>query len=373
MTFDEARAQPKKIVRLLGTRGLPARHGGFETCVEHLAPFLRDSGWKVVVYCQHESVARRRIVSSYSDGIELVNIYVRGSGVWSTVKFDVMSMLHALRRKGVLLSFGYPTAFLFLFPLIFRRKHVVNMDGIEWKRSQFGLLGCCANYVNEWIAALTSSVIVADHPEIARHLATRVSGEKIVTIPYGADATELVSAQVLDEFEIRPDEYAIIVARPVPDNGILELVSAFSECRRGKKLLVLGDFSSPNRYQQKVLAAASDEVVFVGAIYDRHRVHTLRKLARFYMHGHTVGGTNPSLLEALAAGAATLAHDNVFNRWVAGDSALYYKSPQMGAELIKRLFDDDTLILRLRQNAEIERRRFAWDEICQQYCKILGN
>lgn len=361
----------KPRILMLGTRGIPAQHGGFETFVERLAPYLVRRGWDVAVYCQEEG--RQAISETNYRGVRLIHVPVRGRGTLSTIVFDWISMLDALRRNGLIFSFGYPTGAFALLPRLCRRRHIINMDGIEWKRTQFGGFGRVAYYINERLAAMFGHRLVADHPCIADHLATRVSRRKITTIAYGADEVTETDPSLLDSYGIKPGCYALIVARPEPDNSILELVRAFSLRERGRHLVVLGNFDSGNAYHIAVRSVASAEVIFPGAIYDNVRLQALRRHARFYAHGHRVGGTNPSLVEALGAASATLAHDNPFNRWVARDSAVYFLSEYDADREINRLFSNNDLVFCLQANAkERFETAFTWPLILDEYHDLLA-
>ena len=360
----------KPAILLLGTRGIPAAHGGFETFVGYLAPYLVERGWSVSVYCQEEG--EDPIWTDTYRGVTRIHVPVRGSGTRSTIVFDWLAMLDALRRPGLMFSFGYPTGAFALLPRLKGRRHVINMDGIEWKRSQFGAVGKIAYYINERIAAVLGHRLVADHPCIAEHLATRAPLRKITTIAYGADPVVDADPQLLTPFRIEPDRYSVVIARPEPDNSILELVRAFSRRARGQNLVVLGKFKDGNSYHAAVRAAASPEVIFPGAIYEQPVVQALRKHARFYAHGHRVGGTNPSLVEALGAGNAILARDNKFNRWVAGDGAVYFKTEDDAERQMAALFDDDALIAGLRaQSAARFEAAFTWPLILGEYESML--
>ena len=357
-------------ILLLGTRGIPAAHGGFETFVEHLAPYLAERNWTVYVYCQE--IGDRATWEDTYRGVTLIHVSVPGKGTASTILFDWISMRDALRRQGLLFSFGYPTGLFAIMPWIKRRHHIINMDGIEWKRSQHGTVGRIALYINERFAAKFGSHLIADHPVIADHLASRASASKITMIAYGAEPITDADTALIQPYGLETNRYAIIIARPEPDNSILELVTAFSSKHRGYKLVVLGDFSTENNYQKAVKAAASKEIVFLGAIYKKSILHALRKSARFYAHGHRVGGTNPSLVEALGAGSAVLAHDNEFNRWVADDSALYFSNQEEISDAIERLFRDETLVEKLRKSAKKRfEASFTWSKILEEYESLL--
>jgi glycosyltransferase involved in cell wall biosynthesis len=248
------------------------------------------------------------------------------------------------------------------------RQLITNMDGVEWKRPKWPLPVRAWFYLNEWIAAWTSQRLVADHPEIANHLETRRSREATVVIPYGGDPVERASLAPLEKFGLAPGRYLISIARIEPDNNIATMVRAFSARRRGVKLVVLGKLEADNPYHKEVRAAASDEVIFPGAIYDPQVVRSLRRHARAYLHGHTVGGTNPSLVEALWAGNAVIAHANGYNRWTAGAAAVFFNDASTCEAAISRLLADDLLVARLGAAARARAAdAFQWSDVLAAY------
>ena len=362
--------QSRPSILMLGSRGIPAAHGGFETFVENLAPHLAERGCDVSVYCQEEG--QESIWEDNYRGVRLIHIPVKGNGPGSTVIFDWIALNDSLKREGLLLSFGYATGAFSILPWLKRRRHIINMDGIEWKRSQFGFLGKVSNYINERLAVIFAHRLIADHPRIADHLATRVSRSKITTIAYGADLITEADVDELSTVGVEPDKYAVIIARPEPDNSILEIVRAFSKRQRQRKLVVLGNFSDANKYHKLVRSEASKEVIFPGAIYEKKIIRALRKFARFYAHGHRVGGTNPSLVEALGAGSAVMANDNEFNKWVAKNAAVYFKSENEIEHLIDALFGDDLLVSNLRKCARMEfEENLTWPKVLSEYQELL--
>jgi len=165
---------------------------------------------------------------------------------------------------------------------------------------------------------------VADHPQIKLHLQSRVAAAKVTTILYGADAVSFAPVEPVQALGLEPGRFMTLIARAEAENSLLEIVQGFSAKPRGMQLVVLGNYQDSNAYHRAMKAAASDEVRFVSAIYDKTVVQALRFHSAAYVHGHQVGGTNPSLVEALGAGNAVVAHDNRFNRWVAGDGAVYF-------------------------------------------------
>lgn len=246
------------------------------------------------------------------------------------------------------------------------------MDGVEWQRQKWGLVAKTWFWLNDWAGCWLGNHLVADHPEIKRHLETRVRGEKVTMIPYGADSVTNAEASLLEPYGLAPGSYAILIARAEPENSILEVVRAWSRRVRGVKLVVLGKYESTHAYQRAVQAAASSEVLFLGAIYDKAVVQALRFFTRFYVHGHRVGGTNPSLVDALGAGNAVLAHDNAFNRWVAGSAGRYFSDESSCDAGIGELLDDsDALAAMRRAAAERHAAEFTWDKILADYERLL--
>lgn len=362
----------RPTLAILGTRGIPARHGGFETFAERLSLYLVERGWDVEVYCQSDGEADEP--ADYL-GVRLRHVRTRIPGALGTLVFD----WHALRQActsppRLLLTLGYNTGSFAVYSRLRRRVGVINMDGIEWRRSKWPAPARAWFWANEWMACHLHDHLIADHPAIADHLATRVARRHITTIPYGADRVEHGDALALSHFNLTPRSYALVVARPEPENSILEIVRAFSRRRRGLRLLVLGNVSATGTaYQREVLRAAGPEAMFPGAIYDAEIVAALRFHCAFYVHGHQVGGTNPSLVEALGAGSAVLAHDNPFNRWVAGPDAAYFAGEDGCAQQIDALIGAPTQRLDGMREASRTRHReaFTWPAVLARYEELL--
>lgn len=362
----------RRHLRILGIRGVPAAHGGFETFAEYLAPYLVQQGWQVTVYCQQDSGSG--ITQDQWQGVDRVHIPVTTPGAAGTVVFDWLATRHAARTKDLCLTLGYNTA---VFCALLRLKgvpNVINMDGIEWSRAKWGPVAKAWFWLNERAGCWLGNHLVADHPAIKQHLATRVRAGKITTIAYGADQLQgLPTAPVL-ALGLQPGRYLTVIARPEPENSLLEIVTAFSRQVRGVQLAVLGNYSDANPYHRAVKAAASREVRFLGAIYDKTVVQALRLHSLAYIHGHQVGGTNPSLVEALGAGNPVIAHDNAFNRWVAGDGARYFGDVDSLAMALHAVVNDAPLAQAM---AAASQRRFAdgltWHSVLGQYKELLAS
>jgi glycosyltransferase involved in cell wall biosynthesis len=357
---------------LMGIRGLPAAHGGFEAFAERLAPFLVEQGWRVTVYCQEDGEGA--MTESMWGRVARVHIPSGHDTPVASMRFDWACISHAQRiRPDVTLILGYNTAMFAARLKLAGLRTVINMDGIEWSRAKWGPMAKAWLYLNERMGCWLGDHLVADHPVIANHLASRVSARKITTIPYGAVEVGQADASLLGGMDLLPRQYATLIARPEPENSVLEIVRAFSARKRGVKLLVLGKYvPHESEFHAEVMRAASDEVVFAGAIYDIAVVEALRQNCLFYIHGHRVGGTNPSLLEAMGAGNAVLAHDNPFNRWVVDKGAMYFSNQATCEAAIEQMLSDRTDLSAMR-GASLRRARevFDWGPVLGAYANLL--
>jgi glycosyltransferase involved in cell wall biosynthesis len=251
----------------------------------------------------------------------------------------------------------------------------MNMDGIEWMRQKWSMPQRMWLWFNEWAGARFANHLVADHPEIAQHLQRHTSLGKIAIIPYGADAVTSAPIELLSSYGLNSKSYYLLIARPEPETSILEVVKAFTLRQASYKLVVLGNYSGrATEYMQQVLDAAGPNVQFLGAIYDREIVRALRFHAKAYIHGHRVGGTNPSLVESLAAGNAIIAHDNRFTRWVAGEKARFFTCIKDLGEILDSLEQSPLQLLemeaasRQRHNDEFEKQKVleAYEKLIMQ-------
>lgn len=350
---------------IAGIRGIPAHHGGFETFAEDLSLFLVARDHHVTVYCQ--TMAGTEVSEDLWNGVTRVLIPA-GNHTVGTMSYDWATAVDASRRKGIVLTLGYNTGVFSILYRLRRLPSVMNMDGIEWKRAKWSMPERAWLWFNEWAGAQFANHLIADHPEIASHLRRHTAPDKITVIPYGADAVRVAPTNALAEFALKPKSYYLVIARPEPENSILEIVQAFSSPRVATSLIVLGCYSAAsNDYHRQVMEAAGSNVRFVGGIYDHETVRALRFHAKAYIHGHRVGGTNPSLVESLAAGNAIIAHDNRFTRWVAGDKARYFADAAGLEEIVHSL---EAYPEYLAEMEEGSRRRHRNDLVNEQVLSV---
>jgi glycosyltransferase involved in cell wall biosynthesis len=325
----------------------------------------------VIVYTQVQG--RGQIVEDTWQGIERVNIPIGREGWLGTSQFDWISIRHAARHNDVCLTFGYNTA---VFNTIQRLKgipNVINMDGIEWSRARWGRLRQTILYVNERIGCLVGNHLIADHPEIAAYLHTKAPARKVSTITYGASSVTDAPAEIPGRYGLKPGRYLTLIARPIPENSILDIVRGFSMRQRGVELAILGEYQpDTDPYHRDVMRAASPDTRFLGALYEPSLVQALRFHSLGYLHGHTVGGTNPSLVEAMGAGNPVIAHDNAYNRWVAQDCAMYFQSaPDVDAR-VAELTENPSIVEKLSAAARARHEaEFTWDYVAARYEELL--
>lgn len=371
MLIDTLSNRVNATIRILGTRGVPAAHGGFETFAEHLALYLVSRGWSVTVYCQEDG--NGPIFEDEWQGIRRVRIPTREAGALGTVIFDWRAAWHASRSRDLCLTLGYNTAVFSGVLRVRGVRNVFNMDGIEWSRAKWGPVAKTWLYLNDLAGCQLGDHLIADHPEIAKHLETRVRRSKITTIPYGADPIVEAPEEPIERLGLKANRYLTLIARAEPENSILEVVRGFSSKRRGYDLAVLGRYDERGHaYHRAVKESAGPEVKFLGAIYDKGVVQSLRFHSVAYVHGHQVGGTNPSLVEALGASNPVLAHDNRFNRWVAGPSARYFVDANSFSHLLDEVLTSGSVRDEMRKGSERRfQEAFTWPDVLAQYEALL--
>ncbi len=360
----------KPTVRILGTRGVPGKHGGFETAVDYVSRYLVKHGWRVIVYCQLDGSGP--ITTDVWEGVERVLIPVKKEGALGTMWFDLLATKHAWKHRGLIAVFGYNTAIFNIWQRLTGSRIVFNMDGIEWKRSRWGKGGRAFLYLNEWVAAKIGHRLIADHPEIAKHISTRAKDSKITMIAYGAPEITDAEKTVLDRWDLEPNKFTLMVCRTIPENSMLELVQGFCKRKRNHKMLIVAPYDPEDEYNAKLIKAANDQVVFAGTVYDPAELGALRRHCAMYLHGHTVGGTNPSLVEALGAGSPVLAHDNKYNRWVAGADSAFFQTAEDAGEQFDQILDDPKRLASMSAaSSKRFQEAFTWDAVAESYRQLF--
>ena len=315
---------------LLGTRGVPARYGGFETAAEEIGRRLVERGHDVVVYCRNPGQTQTEYL-----GMRLVNLPAVRHRAAETLSHTGLSVAHAIAREhpGVAIVFNAANA-PFLPALRAARIPVaVHVDGLEWKRAKWGVRASGYYRWAEARSARWADALIADAHGIADHLRDQ-HGVHAHYIPYGAPIVHPGPAR-LAEVAVAAHQYHLVVARLEPENHVREIVAGFAASQARMPLLVVGDAPYADDYRERVRAAAGDDprIRLLGSVWDSDLLDVLYAHALTYLHGHSVGGTNPSLLRALGAGTPVSAYDVVFNREVAAGAGAYFTTPADVARL----------------------------------------
>lgn len=353
---------------ILGSRGIPALYGGFETFAEELSVRLVQRGIEVTVYCE----AGDRMEDDVYRGVNLVYIPASRVGPLTTIIFDLRCLWHARKAFDVVYMLGYGASIFCFLPRLWGGSVWINMDGVEWARSKWGALAKFWFKMMEAAAMWTPDRLIADAEGIHRHLKSRHSHRPPVSvIPYGAPVINVSpDAGLLAEWQLTPGKYYLVVCRLEPENSLKEIVKGYLQSESVHPLVVVGSIDSATNYVKELLQLNDGRIRFVGPVYDKGNLQALRYHSLAYIHGHTVGGTNPSLLEALGCGNIVIAHNNIFNREVAGEAAIYFHQENDVADNIRSVESSSPELLdRMRTLArERVKHAYSWDSITDTYC-----
>jgi glycosyltransferase involved in cell wall biosynthesis len=369
---DTFPAKRRIHVGILGTQGIPAKYGGFETFAEELASrWSEDPGFDITVVCPGP---RRPEQPTRLGRIHLGYVDQAHAGPVSNILFDVRSLWSHRQSFDVLYMLGFGAAFACFLPRLYGSKVWLNMDGLEWKRSKWNRMTRSYVRLMEWVSTWTATRLIADADAIRTYFHDTY-GERVrcTFIPYGANFLEphQLPPTLLPK-NLQPEKYLLLVARPEPENQVLEVIQGFLRSRSSYPLVVVGNVHKPNAYVRTLLSHASERVRFIGGVYDKLQLAALRYHARAAFHGHTVGGTNPSLLEAIAAGRPIIAHNNPFNREVSGALAVYFDGPDDIPNIIdgEGFLPESPAIFRQQCLAHL-RERYTWEGVTEAY-KVLA-
>lgn len=355
-------------IAILGTRGIPNRYGGFEQFAEILSRKLADLGHMIYVT---EPFAESEDPILFARGVFRVRIGVPRRlipAILRTLLYDLYSLIWARRQRiDCILECGHSfSPWLWFFDSSFRKKVIVNPDGLEHKRSKWGIMGRLFLLFTERQAVKLAAALVCDNRALVSYYRSKY-GINPVVIPYGADVTIAFSdLDVLRHYSIFPP-YSLVISRFTPENSLELILSAFADS--GKPIVVVG--GGGDRYSLSVVGryASYKNIRFLGPIYNRKDLDSLRHNALLYIHGHTVGGTNPSLLEAMAAGAIVAAHRNPFNYEVLGRYAFYFSTKNELLDIVRYVESMKPRSLNLFTDSAISRIRnfYSWDWVARKY------
>ena len=324
-------------IAILGTRGIPNYYGGFEQFAQYLSVGLVKNNHEVFVY----NSSNHPYQENEYRGVKIIHCYDPEHKIGTVGQFvyDLNCILDSRNRNfDVILQLGYTSSSVFNF--LFKKSRIVtNMDGLEWKRSKYSKPVQVFLKYAEKLAVSYSDTLIADSKGIKEYLDSKYSLNSKY-IPYGADANQRFDLEHLNKFSLQPYRYDMLIARLEPENSVKEIIEGFVASSTTRNLVIVGSTStSLGKYLKNNIK--DNRLIYLEYISDINQLNSLRYYSNLYFHGHTVGGTNPSLLEAMASQALVCANNNIFNRSILGDDAHYFTNSENVSELVNSINKDD--------------------------------
>jgi glycosyltransferase involved in cell wall biosynthesis len=358
---------------IIGTRGYPYVYSGYETFVGELAPRLVELGHEVTVYCHRGLFVDR---PRQYRGVNLVYVPSIERKILSQFSHTGLATMHAVfSRADVLLYVNSANGPFGLVTRLFGKKTAINVDGLEWLRPKWKGLGARYFRAASFLATKLFDVVITDSLEMAKIYRQEFHCSS-ATIAYGAVPGASINPGVIGQFGISPQEYFLVVGRLIPDNNVDLVVSAYERSRSHKKLLILGDVPYKDSYAESVRATRDSRILFPGYVRDPAVLKELYCNAFVYIHGHQFGGTNPSLLKALAYGCCVLALDTVFAREVLDQGTYGYFFDREVTSLTEAIdkIDNEPALARVMSEHSRDRivEAYTWERITGQYDQVLS-
>lgn len=352
-------------IALLGTRGIPANYGGFETFAEELSTRLAARGHSVTVYCRelHSEAIYR--------GVRLQYLPTIRHKYFDTLTHTFLSTLHLpLHRVDAALYCNGANAIFTLVPRLFAMPVALNVDGIERKRKKWNRAAKAWYFVSEWLATFCPTVVVTDAQTIQDYYRKRWR-KSSVFIPYGAETGKIESTGALEKLGLEPGRYFLYVSRMEPENHPLEVREAFEGIATGLKLALIGDAPYAHEYIRRVRDTKDARVIMPGAIYGAG-YGELGSHCFAYIHATEVGGTHPALIEAMARGALVLYRNTPENVEVAGDAGIPFEPEELRVKIVSLLNMSEAEREQFRRRAEVRiRERYSWEVVTDEYECLL--
>lgn len=357
---------------ILGSRGFPSTYGGYETLVRELAPHLVRGGHEVTVYCRKRDKGRRTWVT---EDVRCVATPGHDSKSLSTLTFGLTATLDAsFRRFDAILVLNIANGFWFPMLRTMRTPFAVNTDGIEWERGKWSRVGRAIFRAGAWMTARNAGALICDSHAIGAIWEERF-GRESTFIPYGAPVLSEVGRDLLEPLGLQSEPYVLVVARLAPENNVELTLDALEVLgSQAPRAMIVGsaNFESPIEARLRKMEAAG-RISWLGHVDDQRLLTQLWAHSAVYVHGHSVGGTNPALLQALGAGAPTLTLDTPFNAEVLPHAEHRFPhDARVLADRIRSVAASRSLREEMAERGRsIIRERYSWDAVCQAYMETL--
>lgn len=309
-------------IAIIGTRGIPANYGGFETFAENLSVRLVQKGHDVTVYCRSNYT---KIDRHTYKGVRLVVLPTIKQKYFDTIAHTFFSVLHVIFTDIEVIYFCNAVNSVFtMIPRLFGKKTLINVDGLEWKRKKWNALAKAVYKVSEYIATIFSNKIVTDSMAMYDYYKKRF-GKETEYISYGADIKDHIPpGPIMEKYGLKKRRFVLYVSRLEPENNAHILIEAYEKVKGDMPLVIVGDAPYNKTYINKLKSTKDKRIKFLGSIYGDGYFELLSN-AFIYVHGNEVGGTNPALLEAMASGNCVIVNGVDFNKEVIGDCGLWFE------------------------------------------------
>jgi glycosyltransferase involved in cell wall biosynthesis len=354
-------------IAILGTRGIPNNYGGFEQCADYLSRMLVERGHEVIVYCSHNHPYK----SDEYHGVQLVKCHDPESKIGTVGQFiyDLNCILDSRKRNlDILLQLGYTSSSIWNF--LVNKKHmlITNMDGLEFKRSKYNSLTKLFLRLAERTAVFHSDHLVADSKGISTYLFEKFH-KPSTYIAYGAEIPNQEYEESKLLFGLKAEGYDLVIARLEPENNLEMIIEGWLISDKKRELIIVGNHQT--KYGEFLKQKFQHErLKFVGAIYDFPALNTLRHFSYLYFHGHSVGGTNPSLLEAMASSSLICIHNNAFNNAVIENKGFRFSDAKGVCHLMNTIIKENNKA-QIENNLGLIKNQYSWKYITDKYEELF--
>lgn len=355
-------------IAILGTRGIPNHYGGFEQFAEYLSVGLVQRGHDITVYNSHSHPYQEREFN----GVKIKHIYDPENRIGTAGQFiyDLLCILDTRKQNyDVILQLGYTSSSVFFDLHPSKSVVITNMDGLEWKRTKYSAK---VQKFLQWAEALAvkkSNILISDSIGIQHYLKIKYAADSVY-IPYGSYVINEYDDSICTKYNVEKYQYDMLIARLEPENSIEVILEGVAKSHIKRPFLVIGKHDTS--YGQYLKSKFHDviHIIFVGGIYNKSKLDSLRCFSNLYFHGHTVGGTNPSLLEAMGSNALICANENEFNSTILTSDAFYFKDANDVAQYINTIRKQEYTYY-LENNSQKIHDIYEWNTIIDHYEKVL--
>jgi glycosyltransferase involved in cell wall biosynthesis len=355
-------------IAILGTRGIPNHYGGFEQFAEFFSVYLVEKGHEVYCYNSHNHKFQEKTFH----GVNIIhqNDPEHKFGTFGQFIYDYNCIMDSRKRDfDIILQLGYTSNSIWFFLLPKKPIIITNMDGLEWKRTKYSKPVQQFLKFAERLAAISSDYLVSDSIGIEKFLKDKYKKESTY-IAYGAYPFDSPNEDFLKEYNVEKENFNMIMARFEPENNLDMVLEGVAQSNDKTPILVIGKHETKYGEYLKNKFKSFENIRFLGGIYNLEHLNNLRYFSKLYFHGHSVGGTNPSLLEAMASKALVIAHNNDFNKGILKENGIYFSNPSE----VKNILESDKKIDNLQKvqnNYQAIIKDFNWEKINGQYLQLF--